>query len=262
MNNLPKPPKINFYGMWTLYKKEVYRFLKVYNQTLIAPMVTSLLFLAIFDLSIGHHVSEVHGVNFNLFVASGLIMMTVIQQSFANTSSSLVMSKVIGMIVDLLMPPLSSGEIIFAMTMASITRGVLVGIMVTLGVWFFVPMEIYNLPLAAFYIISAAMLLSLVGIIAGIISDTFDHMAAITSYVITPLSFLSGTFYSVKNLPEFWYHVSHLNPFFYMIDGFRYAITGYADGSILAGIISLTALNIILYIYSYWLLYKGYKLKS
>jgi len=254
--------KINLIGFWTLYSKEINRFLKVYNQTLLAPMVTSLLFLAIFKLAMGDDARVIGQVPFERFMAAGLIMMAVVQQAFANTSSSLIMSKVIGTMIDYLLPPLSAAEITIAMALAGMTRGVVVGLIVGIAISFFIHIEIQHMLLAVYYIIASALMLALLGMVGGIISESFDQMAAITSYVITPLSFLSGTFYSVKQLPGFWYAVSRYNPFFYMIDGFRYAMTGYADGSIMTGVIVLAAINIILAASVYLMLEKGYRIKS
>ncbi len=253
---------MNYLGTWTLFKKEVWRFLKVYHQTLLAPVITCLLFLAVFNLSIGAHVKEIHGVSFGAFMASGLIIMTVVQQAFANTSSSLVMSKVIGMIVDLLMPPFSAAEMVLAMVCAAIFRGLVIALFSGIVLYFFVDLYITHFFIALFYLVCAAMMLALLGMLAGILSETFDHMAAITSYVITPLAFLSGTFYSIQNLPPFWQQVAHFNPFFFMIDGFRYGMTGYADGDLQTGAIVLVATNLALALVIYRMIDKGYRLKT
>jgi len=253
---------INWLGTWTLYRKEVHRFVKVYNQTLLAPVVTSLLFLAIFNLAMGNHIASVGGVPFGVFMGSGLIIMSVVQNAFANTSSTFIMGKVMGTIIDYLMPPLSAGEIIFSSVMAAVTRGVIVGLLTTLAVWVFIDLPFMHPLYALFYLIAASMVLALLGILTGIISESFDQMSAVTSYVITPLSFLSGTFYSVKNLPVILYHLSHANPFFYMIDGFRYGITGYHDGSLAVGFWMMIMTIIILWTVVYQLLARGYRIKS
>ena len=253
---------INRYGLWTLYKKEVGRFLKVYNQTLIAPMVNALLFLAIFMLAVGRGGTQIQGIDFGEFMGAGLIMMTMIQQAFANTSSSLIMGKVLGTITDYLIPPISPGEMLFAMVMAGVTRGLLVGVLVAFSVRAFTPIHVVHPWVILFYSVSASLLLSLLGMISGIVADTFDQMAAITSYIITPLAFLSGTFYSVGNLPSIWFYVTHANPFFYMIDGFRYGMTGHADGSLMLGAGFITLGNIVFWMLSYALLKKGYKIKT
>lgn len=253
---------MNYIGTYTLFKKEVWRFLKVYNQTLLAPVVTSLLFLAVFQLSIGGHVETVGGIAFNEFMASGLIIMTVVQQAFANSSSSLTMSKVIGMIIDYLMPPISAGELVLALVAASVVRGLMVALLCGIAIYAFVPFSIVHFGIALFYLIAASIMLSLLGVLAGILSESFDQMAAITSYVVTPLAFLSGTFYSIKHLPEFWQSVAHINPFFFMIDGFRYGMTGYADGNLEAGATLLVLSNIALWVLCYKLIAKGYRIKS
>jgi len=254
--------QINFIGLWTLYMKEVRRFFKVYNQTLLAPVITALLFLAIFNLAMGKNIPNVGNVPFGAFMASGLIMMSVMQQSFANTSSSFIMGKVLGTLIDYLMAPLSAGEITLGMVMAGVTRGVMVGLLTGITVSFFVTISVHSWAVLVFYIVSASMLMSLLGMFTGIFAETFDQAAAITSYVITPLSFLSGTFYSVANLPPFWHSVSHYNPFFYMIDGFRYGITGYSDGNLTMGICTIIFTNIVLWAVVHRLLVKGYRIKS
>lgn len=253
---------INYLGTYTLFKKEVWRFLKVYNQTLIAPVITSLLFLAIFQLAIGQRVSYVGEVPFEIFMASGLIMMTVVQQAFANTSSTLIMGKVIGNIIDYLMPPLSAGEMIFAMSMAAVARGLVVAILAGIAISFFIPIEVGHLGIALVYILLASLFMALLGLLTGVFAESFDQMAAVTSYIITPLAFLSGTFYSTKNLPEFWQSVTAFNPFFYMIDGFRYGMTGHSDGDINTGLLVLVFGNIALWIVIYMMISRGYRLKT
>ncbi len=254
--------QINFIGLWTLYLKEVRRFFKVYNQTLVAPAITALLFLAIFNLAMGKNIPNVGQVPFGAFMASGLIMMSVMQQSFANTSSSFIMGKVLGTLIDYLMAPLSAGEITFGMVMAGVSRGLVVGIITGISIRFFVPIEVHNWAILLFFIISSSILMSLLGMFTGIFAETFDQSAAITSYIITPLSFLSGTFYSVANLPPFWHMLSHYNPFFYMIDGFRYGLTGYNDGNLLVGSCVIIVTNVLLWLLVHKLLTKGYRIKS
>lgn len=254
--------EINIIGTYSLFCKEVSRFLKVYNQTLIIPVITSLLFLAVFSLALDGKVATIGEMPFGQFMAAGLIMMAVMQNSFANTSSSFIMGKVLGIIIDYLMPPLSAFEITFAMVMAGVVRGIIVGILVFIAVAFFVDMSIAHAGYALFFIVSAALLLSALGLFAGIVAETFDQMAAVTSYLITPMTFLSGTFYSVKKLPEFWQVVSHYNPFFYMIDGFRYGLTGYHDSNIGIGIAVMVLSNIVVWVVVQVMLQKGYRIKS
>ncbi len=253
---------INWLGFKTLYIKEVRRFLKVYNQTLVAPAVTAMLFLSVFTLAVGNHRAEIAGIPFIQFMVPGLIMMTMVQNAFANTSSSLTMGKVLGIIIDVLLPPLSAGEVTMAMMLGGITRGIFCGVVVALATLFFVPLGLHDFGLMVFYVVMANMMLSLLGVMTGILSDTFDQSAAITSYIITPLSFLSGTFYSVKQLPEFWQLLNHFNPFFYMIDGFRYSITGHHDGNLLAGMVTLSVVNLVLLFACYRMFATGFRLKT
>ncbi len=254
---------VNWLGLWTLYKREVWRFLKVINQTLLAPVVTTLLFLAILTLSIGgdaHRVVE--GTPYKHFIAPGLIMMAIVQNAFANTSSSLMLSKIQGVIIDLLMPPFTGTEITIGLVMGGVTRGVLVGIVVSIAVFLFIPFSIAHVGLAIFYLVASSLMLALIGLLTGIWSQSFDQLSAITNYVVTPLSFLSGTFYSIRQLPAFWYKVCHLNPFFYMIDGFRYAFTDYSDASVIVGIEVISITNIMLWCLAQNLVSRGYKLKT
>jgi ABC-2 type transport system permease protein len=253
---------INWRGFWTLYQKEIYRFCKVYNQTLLAPTITSLLFLAIFHLAMADHVMHIANIPFSNFMASGLVIMAVVQNAFANTSSTIVMGKVLGNIIDLMMPPLSPLELSSALLLGGMTRGFLVGILVTLSMSFFIPLTLYNASYALFHLFAASCVLALLGMLAGIIAESFDQMAAITSYVITPLSFLSGTFYSVANLPPFLQTISHLNPFFYMIDGFRYGMTGYHESNLTIGIIYLLMTIVSLWSVVLIMFKRGYRLRS
>lgn len=239
---------VNWIGLWTLYHREVWRFTKVFNQTIIAPVVTTLLFLAIFTLALGRNHHAVEGIPFDQFIAPGLIMMAIVQNAFANVSSSLMLSKIQGVIIDLLMPPISAGELTFALMMGGITRGVMVGIVVASAMSLFVPFQVHAPWLAVFYAVSASMMLALIGVLAGIWAQSFDQMSAITNYVVTPLAFLSGTFYSVKNLPDIWYAASQFNPFFYMIDGIRYALTGHTDTEVSIGIMVMVGVNAILWV--------------
>jgi ABC-2 type transport system permease protein len=253
---------VNWLGFWTLYAREVRRFVKVATQTIAAPVVTTLLFLAIFLLALGGGGRSAGGIPFGEFLAPGLVMMAMMQNSFANTSSSLIISKIQGNIVDVLMPPLSGGELTLAYALGGVTRGLVVGLVVTLAIWCFVPIRIHDPIAIVFYAVAASLLLSVLGVLGGVWAEKFDHMAALTNFVITPLSFLSGTFYSVDRLPENWRFVAHLNPFFYMIDGFRYGFIGRADGSLAVGVAVLVAVNAALLMLCFRLIARGYKLKA
>lgn len=249
-------------GVWTLYRRECWRFLKVWNQTLLAPCITSLLFLAILNLALGGSERHVGNMPFEEFIAPGLIMMAVVQNAFANSSSSLMLSKIQGVIIDLLMPPFKGGEQVFALMMGGVTRGLFVAFSCAIAIYYFVPFQLHHAGWAIFYLVVSSMFLALIGCLAGLVSQSFDHMAAITNYVITPLAFLSGTFYSIQNLPPFWQHISHLDPFFYMIDGFRYALTGHSDGDIERGAMILCALTLMMWIITRHSFVKGWRLKS
>ena len=253
---------INWIGLKTLYVKEVRRFLKVYTQTIIAPAVTTLIFLAIFSLALGGAVRTIGDIPFLVFLAPGLVMMAIIQNSFANTSSTMMIGKVQGCIVDVLMPPLSPSELTFAFVMGGVSRGILVAVITLLAMSVFVPLTVHDYLALPFYAISASMMLSLVGLIAGIWADKFDSMAAVNNFFITPLAFLSGTFYSVERLPDPWFAISQMNPFFYMIDGFRYSFIGHADGSLAIGVVVLVVLNLLLWLLVRRMLVVGYKLKD
>jgi ABC-2 type transport system permease protein len=252
---------VNWIGMWTLYAKEVQRFLKVSTQTILAPIVTVLLFLAIFSLALGRAGSLVGGVPFEQFLAPGLIVMSMIQNAFANTSSSMMISKMQGNIVDVLMPPLSAGELTFGYAVAGMTRGIIVGAVTGVVLWLFVGFGIHDFGLMLFHAAAASLMLALLGLMGGIWADKFDHIAAVTNFVITPLSFLSGTFYSIDRLPGAWQLVAHLNPFFYMIDGFRYGSTGHADADPLLGVAVLVAMNALLWAACHRMFKRGYKLR-
>jgi ABC-2 type transport system permease protein len=253
---------VNWLGLWTLYAKEVRRFVKVATQTLLAPLVTTLLYLAIFVLAIGDAVHRIGDVPFEAFLAPGLIMMAIVQNAFANTSSSIMIAKIQGNIVDALMPPLSPGELTCGFALGGMTRGLAVALVMWLAMIVVTPAAIHDAFFVLFHAIGASLMLSLLGLIGGIWSEKFDHMAAVTNFIITPFAFLSGTFYSIQSLPEFWQGVAHLNPFFYMIDGFRYGFTGHADGSLFAGLVVLTVVNALLWALAYWMFARGYRLKA
>ncbi len=253
---------VNWIGLWTLYKKEVMRFFKVAMQTIFAPMATSILFLAIFSLALGAYRPDVNGIPFAAFVAPGLIMMAVLQNAFANSSSSMLISKVQGNVVDFLMPPLSPMELTIAFVMGGATRGIVVAVVTAIPMAFFVEMSVTHLWAVTFYAIGASVILALIGLIAGMWAYKFDHLATITNFVITPLSLLSGTFYSVTILPGIWSDLSYWNPFFYFIDGFRYGFTGQSDGSIGIGVVLTVSLMVVLWALAHWLLARGYRLKS
>lgn len=266
MNLAPPSPRrfgaANWIGLATLCAKEIRRFVKVFSQTIVAPVVTTLLFLAIFTLALGGASRTVGGVPFAEFLAPGLVMMAMAQNAFANTSSSIIISKVQGNIVDVLMPPLSPGELTLGFSVGGVVRGIVVGAVVAISIAAFVPMHVHDWGFVIYHAIAASLLLSLLGTIGGVWADKFDHIAAVTNFVITPLSFLSGTFYSIERLPAFWQTLAYINPFFYMIDGFRYGFIGHADGSLEAGILVLLGMNAALWLTCHRMFTTGYKLKA
>ena len=258
--------RVNWIGFWTLLMKEVRRFVKVYMQTIAAPVVTTLLFYVVFSLSMGGGAGSaprlIDGVPFFNFLAPGLIMMGMSQNAFANTSSSVMIGKVQGNIVDVLMTPISPLELALAWVLGGVVRGLVVGLVTALVMDLLLPIRIHDLGAVLGFAVLGTMLLSLLGVIGAIWADKFDHIAAVTNFIVTPLTFLSGTFYSVDKFPPTLRFHSHLNPFFYMIDGFRYGFIGHADASLLKGAIVLIVLNLILWIATLRMLVTGYKLKS
>jgi|TARA_Y100001958_G_C21232283_1_gene558157 ABC-2 type transport system permease protein len=253
---------INWIGAWTLYKKEVLRFLVVWIQTIFSPLVSSLLFLLVLSLAIGAERGEVLGVPFITFLAPGLISMQVIQQAFSHSSSSFMIGKIQGNIVDILYAPLSPAEVTLLISLASVTRSVLIAIVSIITFKLIIDIQITNYFYLIVFTFLSSFILGNIGIIAGLWAEKFDHMATVTNFVIIPLSFLSGTFYTIDRLPEFLQTISKANPFFYMIDGFRYSFLGKADGSIMIGLIYLSILSIVSWFITYLLYKKGYKLKS
>lgn len=266
MTVLPPRPRtygaVNWLGFCTLLTKEIRRFLKVYFQTILAPVVTTLLFLAVFALALGKVAANVGGVPFVEFLVPGLVMMAMVQNAFANTSSSIIIAKVQGNIVDMLMPPLSAAEQTLAVALGGVVRGLVVGVAVTVAMALFVRVHMHAPGFILFHAVGGVLMLSLLGMLGGIWADKFDHMAAVTNFVVTPLSFLSGTFYSIERLPEGFHAFALANPFFYMIDGFRYGFIGHADGSLWVGMAVVGLSDLVLALWTWRLLATGYKLRA
>ena len=267
VRNQPGDPSlqgVNWGGLKTLYVKEVRRFFKVQTQTIWAPAVTTLLFLVIFTVALGREGRQVMGVDFADFLAPGLIVMAMIQNAFANSSFSLLVGKIQGTIVDYLMPPLSTGELIAAMVGASVTRAFLVGgaVWVVMLFWPGVSVEVRH-PLAVLWFgLMGSLLLAFLGLLTSIWAEKFDHAAAISNFVVAPLSLLSGTFYAVDQLSPVFRAISHANPFFYVISGFRFGFLGQSDSPLMVGAIGLFLLNILLWAGCYMLLRSGWKIKN
>ena len=252
---------INWVGIYSLYLKETLRFLTVFGQTIIGPVVTAILFLLVISLAIGDERSNVLGVPFIQFLAPGLIAMQVIQQSFSHSSSSLLMGKVMGNIVDLIGAPLSASEVSLTIILASVTRAIIISVISIIIFSLIIEIQIKNYLIFILYLFLTSFIMGAAGFIAGLWADKFDHMATVTNFIIVPLSFLSGTFYSIDRLPEFLNKLSYYNPFFHMIDGFRYAFIENLDGSLNFGIIYLSILSFVIWFIAYLLYKKGYKIK-
>ena len=255
---------VNWGGLSTLYIKEVRRFFKVHMQTVWAPAITTLLYLVIFTVALGRGGKTVLGVPFADFIAPGLIMMAMLQNSFANASFSLMVGKMQGTIVDYLMPPLSVGELIAALVGAAVTRAFLVGGAVWLIMALYPGLHVtLTHPLSAlWFALMGSLMLAFLGLMTSIWADKFDHAAVVTNFVVTPLSLLSGTFYSVEQLSPTFRAISHANPFFYIISGFRHGFLSEADSPVLVGAVALLAINIALFAACYALLRSGWKIKN
>ncbi len=255
------PPCRPYRGVWTLFKKELLRFWRVSFQTVAAPVMTALLYLLVFSHVLEGRV-QVHGVPYTTFLIPGLMMMSVLQNAFANSSSSLVQSKVMGNIIFVMLTPLSYLEFFLAFLAAAVIRGVVVGCCIYLVAMCFISIPLQHPMLILLFAILGSALLGTFGIIAGIWADKFDQMAAFQNFIIMPLSFLSGVFYSIHSLPEFWQRVSHLNPFFYMIDGFRYGFFGQSDISPWLSFSVVAASFAALSVLTLAMLKTGYKLRA
>jgi ABC-2 type transport system permease protein len=261
---VPVIRNVNWAGLRALYRKEVRRFMKVQLQTIWAPAVTTLMFLVIFSLALGGADRRVLGVPFADFIAPGLMIMGMMNNAFANSSFSLLAGKMQGTLIDYLMPPLSSGELLLALVGAAITRAWAVGLALWLAMalWPGVHVTPVHLWAILWFGMMGAALTALIGVLTSIWADKFDHAAAITNFVIGPMTLLSGTFYSIDRLSPLFRTISHANPFFYAISGFRYGFVAAADGNLIAGSIVLGALNLGLAALCYYLLRTGWKLKA
>lgn len=263
-----KPRIINHFnliGFYTLFYREVKRFLNVIFQTVFAPVVTILLYYAVFSVAFSGGSGEgkaIGDVPYLYFLIPGLVIMAMTQNAFINSSSSMMISKYDGSIVDVLMPPLSPFEFGLAKVLAGVVRGFVVGAAALLTFVVLVDVPFAHIGWIMYFAFMGSMLLSTIGLMTGIWAEKFDHTAAITNFVVTPLTFLSGTFYSIKSLPDWLQTVTHYNPFFYMIDGFRYGFTDFSDASVTLGALVMLFCNLVLGLCAVLMLQKGYKLKS
>lgn len=260
----PQPrdyPGVNWEGLKTLYVREIRRFIKVGMQTLAAPVVTALLYMLVFVVAVGGG-REVHGVAYGTFVAPGLVMMQILSNAFANSSSSLLQAKFNGLMGDFITPPLSPIELLIGFGAGAATRGLFVGAISLLAVLPFARLPVAEPWAVVYFGLGAALIMGFIGIMAGLWAEKFDHMAAVTNFVIMPMTFLSGTFYLVEKLPEPFRTLSKYNPIFYLIDGFRYGFIGRADGSLAVGV----AMTAALVLGTGWVCYRmfetGYKIKT
>ncbi|MFV0244887.1 MAG: ABC transporter permease [Qingshengfaniella sp.] len=254
--------RVNWLGLVTLASREIRRFLRVWTQTIAAPLVTAALFLAIFSLAIGPSRGAVMGVPFIQFLAPGILMMTVVQSAFANTSSAILIAKIQGNIVDTLMPPLNAGELLAGYLVGSVGRGLLVGVAV-LAMMALVLGQVPAHPLwVLVFLLLGCLFLGGLGIFAGILANKFEQMAMITNFVVTPLSFLSGTFYSVEHLPPVMRMITHFNPVFYLIDGVRYGVVGQSDSTPWLGLLVCGLFTAAVLLVCWGMLRRGYRLKA
>jgi ABC-2 type transport system permease protein len=253
---------VNWLGTWTLIRREVLRFMNVWSQTIMGPLVNAGLFLLIFTIAIGPQRGDVMGVPFMQFLAPGILTMTVIQNAFANTSSSLASAKVGGNIVDTLMPPLSALELLVGYIGGAVARGMIVAAVITIGAVWLIGMPIAHPLWALTFVLLGSVFMGGLGMIAGVFANKFDQLSAMTNFIITPLAFLSGTFYSITSLPPVLQTLSHWNPFFYIIDGVRFGTIGASDSSpwIGLGVVGLCSALVLTLVW-YWLRI-GYRLKA
>jgi len=264
-SGLPQPRRydgINWVGLRTLYLREVRRFWKVGAQTVAAPVVTTLLYMLVFVVALKGARPPLHGTPFAEFVAPGLIMMAILQNAFANASSSLIQAKIMGTATDFLTPPLSPLELTIGFTLGAATRGVAVGLVTALCVLPFAKLGVANVALIVWFGLIASLLMGMTGVLAGLWSEKFDHLSAVQNFVVMPMTFLSGTFYLIDSLPEPFASISRFNPFFYLIDGFRAGFIGHAEGNLMIGVVMSAVLTVLMGA-ACWLVFRsGWRLKS
>ncbi len=249
-------------GFFTLTEREVSRFLRVWQQTLIPPMITSVLFILIFGYSLGSRISAVAGVSYIGFIIPGLLMMGVIMSAYSNTSTSLYIAKFQGSVQELLVAPLSYWQIIFALTIAGVLRAVLVGTGILAVSLLFTSIVVHNFVVLLYFIIMVSLLFSFAGIATALWATNFDQMNVFTTFLITPLTYLGGVFYSIRMLPSFWGTIARFNPILYMVDGFRYGFIGITDVPLWHSIIIVFILSLLFFLLCVWMFKKGYKLRT
>ncbi len=253
---------MNFTGFVTLTERECRRFLRVWQQTIIPPVITSLLFILIFGYSLGSRISSIGGVSYLEFIIPGLLMMGVIMSAYMNTVSSLYISKFQGSVQEVLIAPLSYWEIIFAMTIAAVLRALAVGASILIVSLLFTGFPTHNFLVLAYFIIMVSLLFSFAGIATGLWASNFDQMNIFSTFVITPLTYLGGVFYSIHMLPAFWQTIARFNPILYMVDGFRYGFIGRSDVSLWISMLLVFVLACFFFVLCVQLFKKGYKLRT
>lgn len=266
----PKPRTygaVNWLGLWTLYKREVGRFLKVWMQTLLAPVVSTLLFMTVFKLAFGNRgelSGDFAGLDYNSFLAPGLIVMSMLQNAFQNSSSSLTIAKVQGSQVDFLMPPLSPLELTIGFIFGAATRGIMVGVIAAIGIHVsgLADLSVVHVWPVIWFGLMATIFLAAIGAMGGIWADKFDHLAAVSNFVIVPLTFLSGTFYDINVLVEPFKSLAYFDPIFFLIDGFRYGFLDAANSNVMTGMVVSGAVAFAASAGVWWMLRSGYKLKA
>lgn len=253
---------MNWLACYTLFRKERARFLKVWLQTVLAPVVTSLMYVVVFGHVLEGRVEVFDGVSYVAFLIPGLLMMSVIQNAFANSSSSMIQSKVMGSIIFILLPPFSALELFIAYVGAAIVRGLMVGVGVLLLALFYVKVPVENIFIIIGFAFLGSYIMASLGLIAGMWAEKFDQIAAFQSFIIVPMTFLSGVFYSINSLPPLWSAVSKFNPFLHMIDGFRYGFFGQSDQPVELSFVVMLVAALLLTVVSVALLKRGYKLRD
>lgn len=264
-SGLPQPRRydgVNWIGVKTLYLREVRRFWKVGAQTVAAPVVTTLLYMLVFVVALKGARPPLHGTPFAEFVAPGLIMMAILNNAFANASSSLIQAKIMGTSTDFLTPPLSPLELTIGFSLGAATRGIVVGLVTAVCVMPFARLGLHNLLAIVYFSLIASLLMGMVGVLAGLWSEKFDQLAAVQNFVVLPMTFLSGAFYLVENLPQPFAAISHFNPFFYLIDGFRYGFIGQAEGNLMIGVVLSLAMTLVMACANWLVFRSGWRLKS
>lgn len=253
---------MNVTGFYTLFKKEILRFWKVGFQTLSAPILTALLYQLIFSHVMSGRANVLPGVSYTAFLIPGLAMMSMLQNAFANASSSLIQSRITGNLIFILLPPLSASAFFCAYIGAAIVRGLMVGVgVIAVTAWFGLPWP-YHLGWIVLFALMGCAIMGMFGLLAGIVAEKFDQLAAFQNFLIMPLTFLSGVFYSIQSLPPFWRALSHGNPIFYMIDGFRYGFFGYSDASPWLSLSVVGVFTVVLAIGVFILIKSGWKLRN